>query len=169
MRHTQDPPPARLQVLLTDAGGQWAEKLPRLLEPQGVRAIRARTVDHALALVRMEPVHVAVIDLALPGDMGGTGGGRPARAPRRGSGGLKLVRVIQRLDPCPPTLLIRGRAFEPEDNRLLTEALKLEVFSVLDEPVEFELLLQTLQRLVERYYGGRWPWTSSGDRGKANG
>ena len=68
------------------------------------------------------------------------------------------MRVIQRLEPAPPTVVVRGRRFDSrQDDRLLSEALKLRAFSVLDQPVQLEQLLGVLQRLIERHYGGRWP------------
>ena len=140
----------RLNVLLTDGDQRWAEQLPRLLEPQGIRAIRAGDVDEAARIIERQLIHAAVVDIALPMD-------RRAEPNERATGGLKLLRVIQRLDPSPPAVVVRGRRFDRVDDRLLAEALKLRAFSVLDEPVELEQLLETLRRLLKRYYGGAWP------------
>ncbi len=150
----------RLNVLLTDQDQPWSEQLPRLLEPQGVRAIRVDNVRDALDVVEARPIHVAVVDMAVPLEPTS----EPQRASRewvrrhRTPGGLKLLRVIRSMAPTPPTVVIRGRMFDPRiDDRLLAEALKLEAFSVLDQPVRLEQLLGVLRRLMERYYGGRWP------------
>ena len=41
----------RLNVLLSEAEQPWAANLPRLLEPQGVRALCATDVDQALQII----------------------------------------------------------------------------------------------------------------------
>ncbi len=149
----------RLNVLLTDGDEPWSEHLPRLLEPQGVRAIRVDSVRQAIDVIDHEPIHMAVVDLALPVDQPESpAAGRPAESDRSGGGALKLVQVIRRLDPTPPTVIIRGRLFQPRlDDRLLREALTLNVFSVLDQPVQMEQVLRVLQRVMARYYDDVWP------------
>jgi DNA-binding response OmpR family regulator len=142
----------RLNVLLTERDEPWAQQLPRLLEPQGVRTVRVHSVDEAVDAIEHESIHAAVVDLGLPLD---------GAAPVRGlpeTGGLKLLRIIRRMRPAPPAVVVRGRLFDRRtDDRMLTEALKLEVFSVLDQPVQLEQMLETLRRLLQRHYGGTWP------------
>lgn len=143
----------RLNVMVTDRGERWAMQLPQLLEPQGVHAYRARSADEAVDLIRTRPIHVAVVDMYLDAD--------PDEQPRpnRLPGGLKLLQLIQRLPARPPAVMVvRNRHFDPRiDNFVLTEALKLNAFSVLDQPVNLEQMLSTLRRAIERYFGGRWP------------
>jgi DNA-binding NtrC family response regulator len=144
-------PAHRLNVLLTDTDQPWALHLPRLLEPHGVRAIRVTGVEQAVEAIEREPIHAAVVEMDA-----GLGGslGLADTAPR----GLKLLRILQRLTPTPPTVVVRGRRFDRRlDDRLLTEALKLRAFSVLDQPVELEQMLEVLRRLLQRHYGGVWP------------
>lgn len=150
----------RLNVLLTDGGQPWAEHLPRLLEPQGVRAIRVSSVNEAVEAMEEEPIHAAVVDLALPMSPGASN--RTSRItpcdPNRLPDGMRLVQLMKRLDPAPPAVIVRGRFFDRRsDDRLLAEALKLDVFSVLDRPVELEMMLDVLRRLLDRFYGGHWP------------
>lgn len=135
----------RLNVLLSTGEQIWADHLPRLLEPQGVHAIRVSDVDQALDVIEHHRIHAAVIE---------TGGDRNRQ-------GLKLLQVIRRMSPTPPAVLVRGRLFDRrDDNRLLADALKFNAFSVLDQPVHLEQILDTLRRLLERYYGGQWPTAS---------
>ena len=145
----------RLNVLLNEAGEEWADQLPRLLEPQGVRAIRVGDVNEAVNVIERMPVHALVVDVHLPMEKRLERGGQADSA---AAGGLKLLRVIQRVDPTPPAVIVRDRRFDArQDDRLLSEALKLDVFSVLDEPVQLEQLLEVLRRLLQRFYGGSWP------------
>lgn len=142
--------PNRLNVLLTETDERWSHQLPRLLEPQGVRALLAHDVDEAVEILQQLPVHAVLVDVSIPM--------ATAAGKETSDSGLKLLRVIQRLEPAPPTVVVRGRRFDArQDDRLLTEALKLRAFSVLDQPVQLEQLLGVLQRLIQRYYGGQWP------------
>jgi len=143
----------RLNVLVTDRGERWSVQLPRLLQPHGVHAYSVASSDEAVELMQATPIHVAVVDMYLdsnPED-------RPA--PQRLPGGLKLLQVIQRIESRPPAVMVvRSRHFDPRvDNFVLSEALKLNAFSVLDQPVELEQMLTVLRRALERYYGGSWP------------
>lgn len=135
----------RLNVLLSTDQQQWADQLPRLLEPQGVHAIQVDRLDEALAVIETRRIHAAVIEA---GDV-------------RQREGLKLLQVIRRMSPTPPAVLVRGRLFDRrDDNRLLAAALKFNAFSVLDQPVQLEQILDVLRRLLERHYGGQWPSNS---------
>ncbi|MBM4115559.1 MAG: DNA-binding response regulator, partial [Phycisphaerae bacterium] len=40
--------------------------LPRLLEPQGIRCLRARNLSESDQVVRQVRVHIAVVDIGLP-------------------------------------------------------------------------------------------------------
>lgn len=148
-----------LNVLLTDHGQAWAEQLPRLLQPQGVEAYRVHTVDEALNVMDQRQIHAAVVDLGMPSESGGlTAVGAAMKQQAGDPGGLRLLRLIQRREPHPPTVVVRDRAFESQfDNRMLQQALQLDAFTVLDQPVRLEQLLSVLQRIVHRYYEGRWP------------
>jgi len=143
----------RLNVMVTDRGQRWSAQLPRLLQPQGVRSFTVRTSDEAVDLLQATPIHVAVVDMFLDSDPDVS----PSAA--RLPGGLKLLQVIQRIERRPPAVMVvRSRHFDPRlDNFVLAEALKLNAFSVIDQPVELEQMLSVLRRALERYYEGQWP------------
>jgi DNA-binding NtrC family response regulator len=42
-------------------------------------------------------------------------------------------------------------------NHLYREALAMQVFSVLSKPVDFNVLLDSLARVLRRYHENRWP------------
>lgn len=158
MRAARTHPEDRLNVLLTDHGQNWADQLPQLLEPQGVRALRADSVQHAIRILESAMIHVAVVDLELP--MESTPApARPEPSRLRAPGGLTLLQSIQRLRTRPPAVVVvRGRMFEPRfDNHVLREALRFDAFSVLDQPVSLEQMLEVLRRALERFFGGNWP------------
>lgn len=127
----------RFNVLLANEQEQWHEFVRRLLEPQGVFTISARNGREALRLVESTPVHVAVLDVQMPG-----------------FGGLQVIRRMreQRI-ATPPTILLAERLTD----HLLHEALGMHVFSVLSKPVDLNLLLDALARVLRKYHESRWP------------
>ncbi len=150
-------PAARFNVLLTEdqphSPGHWSVQLPRLLEPQGVTAFRARTGREAIALASRHPIHAAVIDLNTPMGESSTSSGGTS-----GDAGMWIIELFQRLPARPPVVVVHNRAYsQREVARLMGEALRLGVFSVLPKPFELEQLLGVFQRLVERQYRGSWP------------
>jgi CheY-like chemotaxis protein len=70
-----------------------------------------------------------------------------------GLGGMQVIRLMREMPSSPPAILLA-----PElTTHLLHEALGMHVFSVLSKPVDFNVLLDTLARVMKRFYEGRWP------------
>ena len=144
----------RLNLLLTYAGWQedsWIDRLPRLLEPLGVRAWRAASGHEASRLIRTVPVHIAVVDLALPLNDGGASGGAGEE------GGGRILELLARLEQPPPTVVVKRRRTRREDARQLSTALSAGAFAVLDQPVHLETALEVMRRVLLRHYADRWP------------
>ena len=148
----QTQPTSRFKVLLPPEPEGWHETVARLLEPQGVQTLLVRTGREALDLIESTPIHAVVLDTQMP-QLGGMQV-------------LKLMRDrLSRLSPespaapearttrLPPTILLTAHL----TNTLLREALTMHVFSVLSKPVDFNLLLDALARLLKRYHENRWP------------
>jgi CheY-like chemotaxis protein len=126
----------RLTLLLANDQEQWHDTIRQLLESQGVQTLSARSGREALDLIESVPVHVAVLDTQMPQ-----------------LGGLQVVRLMRELEKAPPAILL-ARSLT---NHLLQEALGMQVFSVLEKPVDFNLLLDAIARLLRRHYESRWP------------
>ena len=142
----------RLTVLLADDGGaghrrrdevaEWHGIVADLLRPQGVRTVSARSGTEALE--RMEAseqaggdrIHVAVLSEQMPR-----------------LGALQVLRLARDLPHAPPAILLTPKL----NPRLLHDAIGMSVFSVLTEPVDLNILLDTLARVLKRYHEGRWP------------
>ncbi|MDP7071169.1 MAG: hypothetical protein QF561_07455 [Phycisphaerales bacterium] len=154
MQHaTAHPGAPRLNLLLSYGG--WREhaavkQIPRLLEPMGVHALEADTGEEAESLIRQEPVHIAVVDLDIP-----------LHQDRRGGvAGPRILQLLRRLDPAPPTIVVRPRqASGRENSRGLAASLREGAFAVVDRPLHLEVLLQTLRRALRRHYHDTWPST----------
>jgi two-component system, NtrC family, response regulator HydG len=126
----------RLTVLLADQSDGWGVTIRKLLEPQGVQTIAAHTGREALRLIEGGHIHVAVLDQQMPQ-----------------LGGMQVVKRMMALPDAPPAILLADHL----TNHLLHEALGMKVFSVLSKPVDFNLLLDSLARVMRRHYESRWP------------
>lgn len=152
-------PPAgqRLNLLLSYSGWQprnWAEQLPRLLEPMGIASFRVQSGREASEVIQRQRVHIAVVDLGLPID-----DSAPAAAGAAAeTGGTRLLQILRRLDFPPPTIVIRRPADKAAGNqRTLHEALREGAFIVLDVLVQLEHLLELMRRILRRHYRDSWP------------
>ncbi|TVQ63632.1 MAG: hypothetical protein EA378_01755 [Phycisphaerales bacterium] len=133
------------------------DQLPPLLEPMGVRSLRAGTGTEASRVIRSHKIHIAVVDLGLPLD-GPTGDEGPE------AGGARLLELLTRLETRPPTVVVRQSRTHRDDARDLRAALSLGAFAVIDRPRstrDLELMLEVLRRALVRHYRGRWPGMES--------
>ena len=151
-------PPNRLNLLLSYAGwspDSWADRLPLLLEPLGVRALRACSGRQASQVIAQSPVHIAVVDLCLPLDDQPGGGGQTAE-----EGGPRLLELLARLTQPPPVVVVKTSRTRRDESREIAAALRLGAFAVVDRPrdaADLELMLEVLRRCLCRFYQGRWP------------
>jgi CheY-like chemotaxis protein len=123
-------------VLLPKEQEGWGRTVRGLLEPQGVEAVQARSGHEALELIRTRPIHCVVLDMQMPQ-----------------LGGMQVVKLMRGYPSAPPAILLAAQL----TNHLLREALSMQVFSVLAKPVDFNLLLDALARVMKRFYESRWP------------
>jgi CheY-like chemotaxis protein len=131
-----DVSPNRLNVLLAHDSEGWQDVVRRLLEPQGVQTLAARSGREALELIQSTQIHVAVLDQQMPQ-----------------LGGLQVIRMMHNLKQAPPSILLANHLTD----HLLHEALGMRVFSVLSKPVDLNMLLDALARVLKRRYASRWP------------
>ena len=81
-------------------------------------------------------MHVAVLDQQMPQ-----------------LGGLQVIKLMRDIKAPPPSILLANHLTD----HLLHDALGLRVFSVLSKPVDLNLLLDALARVMKRHYASRWP------------
>ena len=128
--------PTRLNVLLPFEQEGWHQTVRRLLEPLGIQTVAARNGREALKILESGGVHVAVLDAEMPQ-----------------LGGMQIIRRMNDLATRPPAILLANHM----TNHLLQEALGMHVFSVLSKPVDLNVLLDALARVMRRHYESRWP------------
>lgn len=126
----------RLSVLLAHDSEGWQDNVRRLLEPQGVQTVAVRSGREALDVMQHTQVHVAVLDQQMPQ-----------------LGGLQVIKLMRDFRAPPPSILLANHLTD----HLLHDALGLRVFSVLSKPVDLNLLLDALARVLKRHYASRWP------------
>jgi CheY-like chemotaxis protein len=127
----------RFTVLLANEQEDWHKTVRGLLEPQGVQTISARSGREALDLIESQPVHAAVLDQQMPQ-----------------LGGMQVIRLMnEQTRTAPPAILLANDL----TSHLLREALGMHVFSVLSKPVDTNLLLDALARVLRRYHASQWP------------
>ncbi len=129
-------PPAGFQFMIAQASeSAWASGLARSLAPLPVQLHWPRTGDEAIRLAAAGPMHLAVIDDDLPE-----------------AGGRGVVRNIRRLGLDLPCLLV----CKCPDERVLHDALRLDMFSVLDTEMPTDALTPIILRVVRRVYRTDW-------------
>jgi len=150
----------RLNLLLSYAGWRpeaWVYQIPPLLGPMGVVAHRATSGADASRVMRSTSIHIAVVDLGLPLDAGGS---ESTASP---DGGLRLLEMLRRLESAPPTVIVKRMRSHRDEAREISAALKAGAFAVVDRPStpgDLEIMLDVLRRCLCRFYKGRWPGTA---------
>lgn len=157
--HSEDQAPiGRLNLLLSYAGWQdtpWVDRLPMMLYPMGIQSHIAGSASAAQRVIETNPIHIAVVDLALP--LGNDLGQDEEAGPR-------ILNLLSRLASPPPTIVIKRKKTTRDDTREMSAALKSGAFAVVDRPHaqrEIESLLEVLRKCMNRHYQNRWPGASS--------
>jgi len=117
-----------------------------------VQTISARSGREALELIESTPVHAAVLDVQMP-QLGGMQVIRMMHEMHRGQAGSGAGAKEPRPVEVPAAILLANDL----NSHLLREALSMHVFSVLSKPVDFNVLLDSLARVLKRYHASRWP------------
>lgn len=119
--------PDSINVLIGDQNWAWPEAVSQIFRPRGINALIAEKPDDIVQIIDNSKVHLAIIN------------------DKDGIKTLKLIRQHNNLLPCMVLA-------EHINNKLLSEALNLNVFSVLTKPVNLMQLAEQLNRLFSKYY-----------------
>ena len=142
----------RLNLLLTC--GSWRQDSPVLQLPQvlgrfGIRSLTARSGEEAVHMIEKRDIHIAIVDLSIPLSIDSVD---------KHPGGERVLQLLRRLNPQPPTIVMRPRQATARENaRSLARSLQEGAFTVVDRPAVLETLLDALQRVLRRHYADRWP------------
>lgn len=120
----------QINVLTNQTDWAWPVALRSLFEPRGVNLLMANNTNELVNVLDNRRIHTAIIDGQSTGNS------------------LAIIKVIRMGYPRVPCILLSRSA----NTELLSDALDLEVFSVLDKPVNLDILKQLLNKLFVRKY-----------------
>lgn len=123
--------PENVNVLISNANWSWPQAVMEIFQPRGINALVADSAQDMLRIVSSNKIHLAILDMAL-----------------EELSGMQTLKMIRNHDKLLPCMLL---AQNPND-RLLAQALSLNVFSVLGKPVDLKLLASQIDRLFTKYY-----------------
>jgi len=123
-----------INVLASDADWAWPQALRSIFQPRGINMLVARNALQFVDIIRRKRIHTAIVDMEA-----------------EAANGLATIRIIRMNHPRVPCILLTRAA----GRSLLGDALKLDVFSVIDKPVDLALLREQLDRLFIKRYGSQ--------------
>ncbi len=120
-----------VNVLVSEASWAWPEALRRIFRPRGINLLVAENAVEFINIIQRKRIHTTIVDM----DSGQ-------------SNGLATIKIIRMDYPLLPCILLTSTA----GKSLLDKALRLDVFSVIDKPVDMHILREQLNRLFTKKY-----------------
>jgi CheY-like chemotaxis protein len=117
-------------VLVSEGDWAWPEALREIFKPRAVSLLVARRIAELVNVIESRRIHTAIVDMDWS------------------EGGLAALRVIRASCPSVPCIVLASNASQ----WLLSRVLELDVFSVIDKPVDMLVLQQQLNRLFLKKY-----------------
>ncbi len=124
-------PTSSYSILIADDDVGVRETLRDIVEGEGYQTRLARCGEEALEIVRLERVHLALLDMHMPNLTG-----------------LETLQLARQFDHLLPAILITANA----NRDIIRRAFELHVFSVLPKPVTRGVVVQTVVRALKRFY-----------------
>ncbi len=106
------------------------------LEPNGIAVHRASSGRQAIEIVERGQAQLAVVGMDLPR-----------------MDGLSVLRIIRSIDRQLPCVVVAGQP----SGRVFQQALELEAYSVIAEPVDAGLLVELVARIYRKFYDREFP------------
>ena len=120
-----------VNVLASAAHWAWPEALRHLFRPRGVNLMVAEDAKDFVHIIGRTRIHTAIVDMD-----------------SERSNGLATVKIIRMDYPLVPCILLTSKV----DPDVLGKALQLDVFGVVDKPVNMEILHRLLNRIFVKKY-----------------
>ena len=119
-----------VNVLASGAGWGWPEALRYIFQPRGINLLVAESAGEFVNVIERKRIQVTIVDMDSE------------------AGGLATIKIIRMDHPLLPCILLSNEPGEA----VLNEALGLDVFSVIDKPVNMSILREQLNRLFIKKY-----------------
>jgi len=123
-------------LLITDDDVDFARTLCEAFQPRGFRTLLACDGEEALGIVRSSEVHLALLDMHMPGLTG-----------------VETIRRVKRLKALLPCILMSAQL----DPTIIEQAHRVQAFSVLHKPVTLLELTAAVQRALVQTYNWHRP------------
>ena len=120
-----------VNVLASGVSWAWPEALRAILRPRGVNLLVAESASEFVGIIERRRIHAIIVDMD-----------------SEKSNGLATIKIIKMDYPLLPCILLASAAGEA----MLSKALRLDVFSVIDKPVDMTILGEQLNRLFLKKY-----------------
>lgn len=117
-------------MLASGADWAWPEALRDIFKPRGVELLVAENAGDFVNIIKRRRIHLTIVDMDSK------------------VGGLATIKIIRMDYPLLPCIVLTR---EPGD-MVLREALRLDVFSVIDKPVDMCVLREQLNRVFIKKY-----------------
>jgi len=120
-----------VNVLTSGASWGWPEAQRNLFQPRGVNLLVAENAGEFVNIIGQRRIHTTIVDMD-----------------SEKSNGLATIKIIRMDHPLLPCILLTSAAGEA----MLSKALRLDVFSVIEKPVDMNILREQLNRLFIKKY-----------------
>ena len=116
--------------MASGANWGWPEALRYIFQPRGINLLVAENAGEFVNIIEQKRIHTMIVDMDSE------------------AGGLATIKIIRIDYPLLPCILLSNEPGEA----VLSEALGLDVFSVIDKPVNMSILREQLNRLFIKKY-----------------
>jgi len=120
-----------VNLLASRANWAWPEALRYIFKPRGINLLIAENAADFVNIIQRKRILTTIVDME-----------------SEQSNGLAIVKIIRMNYPMLPCILLTSNVGES----LLGKALQLDVFSVIDKPVNMSVLQEQLNRLFMKKY-----------------
>ena len=119
-------------VLIADDDPSSRETLREIVEPEGYRALLAKSGEEALEILQEAPVHLALFDMHMDRLTG-----------------VETVELAHRVNRVLPCILVTADA----NDEVIRQAFRVHAYSVIPKPVSRHMLLYTMVKALMKVYG----------------
>ena len=120
-----------VNVLASQANWAWPQALKSIFQPRGINLLVAGNSSDFLNIIRNKRIHTTILDID-----------------SEKSSALAMIKIIRMSYPMLPCILLSSSPGQ----ELLDKALQMNVFSVIDKPVDMNILREQLDRLFIKKY-----------------
>jgi DNA-binding NtrC family response regulator len=120
-----------INVLASEADWPWPQAVEDIFRPRGINLLVAEDTEQFVRIIERRRIHTTIVDMD-----------------SEKSNGLATIRIIRIDYPLMPCILLTSTVSAD----ILGKALQLDVFGVIDKPVDINILRQLLNRLFLKKY-----------------